>query len=142
MKKNKIISAVSLLLIPIVLTGCGNKKVLTCIQEESVSSLEYKFEFKQDKLKKFKIKAQFDFSDVNEVQFESSSKQDYCESFNKSFDNALTNCKQNVEGRLITVSSDVDLNKFSSKLGGNIDEVKIEDTKKKKKKEGFKCKIK
>ena len=136
------ILALWIILVASTLTGCGNKKVLTCTQEESVSSLEYKFEFKKEKLNKFSVKAQFDFSDVSDVQFESSSKQDYCASFNKSFDDALTNCKQKIDGRLITVSSDVNLDKFSGKLGGNIEEVKIEETKQSFEKEGFKCNIK
>ena len=50
MKKSKFIGAVSALMIPILLTGCGKNQVLTCVQEESVSSLEYKIEFKKEEL--------------------------------------------------------------------------------------------
>lgn len=137
MKKSKFIGAVSALVIPILLTGCGKNQVLTCVQEESVSSLEYKIEFKKEELKKFNIKAQFDFSDVNDVQFESSKKQDFCESFNNSFDKSLKDCKQKVDGKLITISAEVDLSKFDKKLSG-----KIEEAKQDLEKEGFKCKIK
>ena len=137
MKKRSIGIALSVLCIPVFLTGCNKNKVLNCVQEESVSSLEFNIEFGKEEVKKFNLKAQFDFSDVNEVQFESSKNTDFCSSFNSSFDNALKNCKQKVDGKLITVSSEVDLSKYSKSLSG-----KIEEAKQDLEKEGFKCKIK
>lgn len=137
MKKNKIISSLLVTMIPVLLTGCGKNNVLTCVQEESVSSLEVISEFKDEEVKKVSIKAEFDFSDVNDVQFETSKNQDFCASFSGAFDNALKDCKQTVTGKLITLSADIDLDKYSKNLSGKIEEAKQDFEK-----QGFKCKIK
>lgn len=137
MKKNKIFGSLIVALVPVLLTGCGKNNVLTCVQEESVSSLEVTSEFKDEEVKKVSIKAEFDFSDVNDVQFETSKNQDFCASFGQSFDNALKDCKQTVTGKLITVAADIDLDKYSKNLSGKIEEAKQDFEK-----QGFKCKIK
>lgn len=136
MKKNKLFGSLTLALVPILLTGCGNKHILTCVQEESVSSMEIKAEFEKEEVKKLSIKAEFDFSDVNDIQFETSKDQDFCSSFNGSFNNALKDCNQSVEGKLIVITSDIDLEKFSQLSG------KIEEAKQSFEKQGFKCNIK
>lgn len=136
MNRKKLFGSLVLAMVPILLVGCGNKNTLTCIQEESVSSMEIKAEFQKEEVKKLSIKAEFDFADVNDVQFETSKNQDFCSSFNGSFNNALKDCKQSVEGKLIVITSEIDLEKYGQLSG------KIEDAKQSFEKQGFKCKIK
>ena len=136
MKFKKIIGIMAICAAPVLMTGCGNKNTLTCLQEESVSSMEIVAVFKNEEVEKVNIKAEFDFSDVNDVQFETSKEQDFCSSFNTSFNGALKDCKQSVEGKLIVINSEIDLSKFGELSG------KIEEAKQSFEKQGFKCKIK
>lgn len=138
----KIVLAAALLTAPVLLTGCGNKKTLTCTQSQlGILEAEVKLDFKKDKLSGGKITLTGDYSSlVSEDEVAELQKTDLCAEFTSGGDeleSALEKCSVKWDGAKFTLTAKVTKDLGSKDKYNSLDEAKkaFED-------EGYTCEVK
>lgn len=128
--KKKIFAAVTLAALPLLVTGCGGKK-LVCTQKEDNMEVKYSISFKKDKVDTIKFTTVFDLGamGVSEDQLKDT---DLCETFVKSDDDmkdAVKSCKSDIKDKKATVTATLDAKKMDSESGMDSNQ-SLEDAKK------------
>ena len=116
--KKKLFAAVTLAAIPLLLTGCGGKK-LVCTQKEDSMEMKYSISFKKDKVDTIKFTTTIDLAamGVTEDQLKGT---DLCETFVKSDDDmkeAVKSCKSDIKDKKATVTATLDASKMDNESG-------------------------
>ena len=127
--KNKICAVVTLAVIPLLLTGCGSKK-LVCTQKNDNIEMKYSFAFKKDKLNSIDYYYLIDFGAMG-ITEDQIKQNDLCETFVKSDENikdAVKSCKLDIKDNKVTITSTLDAKKVKAESGITSDS-KMEDVK-------------
>ena len=121
----------SMLLLAIVLTGCGSNtnnqnsggndepvlagKRLVCSQKVQTVDVNMIADFKENELTYLGLKYEMDLSGYTDVQIKAIGEQDMCSTVKKSmssYTDAFTNCKQKLENKTLLITADFDLDKL------------------------------
>ena len=136
--KRKLMGAALFLCGVLCLTGCGGgASKLTCTINQSGVDATINANFDGNKVKDMSLRYDMDLSSYSDSQISLLEKQDYCKSIKASMSQfELSNCKQDISGKALKVTADIDISKMSdSDLTGSPSE-----TKKALEKMGFSCK--
>ena len=138
MKKLYFFSA--LLIVTLLVTGCGSSKRIVCSQKVSIVDVDMIIDYENDKLSAMGLKYTMDLSDYNDEQINQVTSQNLCSSVQaamSTYSDAFTNCKQNMEGKTLVITADFILEKLPGYQKG-VDE-KMEDAIKGLEAQGYKC---
>ena len=143
----KIVIAALLLTAPVLLTGCGSKKTLTCTTSMmGMLDAEVKIDYQNDKVSGGKYTITYDYGAMGatDEEIEEAKKESMCDSYTKDSDEsddeivkAFGKCTEKWDGSKITLTINLE------KKLGDIDGYKtIDDAKASLEKDGAKCEIK
>lgn len=135
--KKKILSLVLVLGTIFVLTGCGKASTIVCSQKVGSINVEINADFTGNKVKRMGLKYVMDNSKYSDTYAETIAKQDLCKTVKSSMSSQfeLVDCKQSVDGKVVTITSDIDITKMkSSSLTGSPAATKTELEK-----QGYSC---
>ena len=139
----KTISACIVLTMIVMLTGCGNREKVVCEQKSTSYTTQLVTEIEKDTIKGMSMKMEMDLSAYSDAQIEQVAKQDFCtlvKSYLSTYSEALENCKQDVSRKILTITSDINVNKITDQ------ELQLNKTSKEVKeyfeKQGYTCEIK
>lgn len=128
------------------LTACGNdnvvkgRKELVCSQKVSVVDIDMIADFNDDKIESLELKYTMDLSSYSDEQISAISGQNMCSSVKSAmsdYTDAFTNCKQNIENKILVITADFDINKMG---GADItSKTNIEDAKKAFESQNYTC---
>ena len=139
MKNLKVILTV--LAVVILVTGCSQKKTkLECTQTASGVDVGFNVDFEGNIIKDINITYDMDLSKYNDTQIEAIGKEDFCSKVKEAlsdYEKGFNNCTQNTENKNLNVKANIDINKISKKLLGNMQEP--EKAKAEIEKQGYKC---
>ena len=137
MKKVGYVVVVMLLL---VLTGCGKTTKMTCKLSQTGVDLDYNLEFNGNMLSKMSLKYVMDLSNYTDTQIEAVGKQDFCNVLKDSmsqYKEGFENCNQKIEDKNMIVYTDINPDKVTNSV---LDKMgSVEDTKKALEDIGYKC---
>ena len=130
--KKKLFAAVTVAAIPLLLTGCGGKK-LTCTMKENNYEAKMSMVYKKDKLDSMKVT--MTISDATEEQ---SKQTDLCKNFIEAefTKDAVKSCKSSYKNKKITVNATLNVKKLSDDILSS----KYDDAKKGLESSGYTCK--
>ena len=121
--KKGIISAILVICAVFCLAGCGNKpSTLTCTQKVSTVEVELTANFVGNNVKAMSMKYEMDFSNYSDTLVNTLASKDYCSTVKSAMGSqfTLTDCKQNLEGKKLVITSGIDITTFSkSDLSGS-----------------------
>ena len=131
------------LVFALVLTGCGNREKVVCEQKSTSYTTQLVTEVEKDTIRGMSMKMEMDLSAYSDAQMEQVAKQDFCtlvKSYLSTYSEALENCKQDVSRKILTITSDINVNKITDQ------ELQLNKTSKEVKeyfeKQGYTCEIK
>ena len=138
MKKLYFFSA--LLIVTLLVTGCGSSKRIVCSQKVSIVDVDMIIDYENDKLSAMGLKYTMDLGDYTDEQINQVTSQNLCSSVQaamNAYSDAFTNCKQNMEGKKLVITADFVLEKLPGYQNG-VNE-KMEDAIKGLEAQGYKC---
>lgn len=141
MRKNIFFVTFMVLLIGLILTGCGAKKELICKNSTPSVDISFNLKYESNKFKKFKISYSIDLSKYSESQKEDFLKQELCLIIENSmnFKGAFKGCNQKQSGNKLLINTDVNISKIDSTILKDFDD--INDAKTGLETKGFTCNI-
>lgn len=124
----KIIIGLALLTAPILLTGCGSKKTLTCVSQQSSSgpteNTTATLVYEGKTMKSGEVVYTFDFSNIitDDSQYEVLKQQKYCDSMvpqlkltNKSMADGIGECTEKWDNKTLNITINLDAEALSKK---------------------------
>ena len=129
-----------LLVITLLVTGCGNTKRIVCSQKVSIVDVDMIIDYKDDKLSAMGLKYSMDLSSYTDDQIKQVTSQNLCSTVQaamSTYSNAFTNCKQSLNGKTVVITADFILEKLPGYQSG-VDE-KMEDAIEGLEAQGYKC---
>ena len=122
-------------------TGCAGKNTkLVCTQSQSGVDMTFDVNFKGNVVDTMDIKYEMDLSKYTDKQVEAVGKQDFCtkvKSVMGQYKDGFEDCKQSIENKKLTVSSNINVDKIASSTRDKIGSP--DATKKEIEQSGFKC---
>ena len=138
MKKLYFFSA--LLVVTLLVTGCGNSTRVVCSQKVSIVDVDMIIDYEDDKLSVMGLKYTMDLSTYTEEQIKQVTSQNLCSNVQaamSTYSDAFTNCKQNLNGKSVVITADFILEKLPGYQSGATE--KMEDAIKALEAQGYKC---
>ena len=115
---------VSILLIALFVTGCGNSNEVVCTQSVSGVKIDMIMSFKEDKLDTMGLKYSMNLEDYSDEQIKQIGEQNLCSSVKnamKTYVDAFKNCKQNIDNKNLVITADFDIDKLPGSEKGKRD---------------------
>lgn len=114
----------TLLVVALLVTGCGSKNEVVCTQSVSGVKVDMIMNFKDDKIDTMGVKYSMDLSNYSDDQVKQIESQNLCSSVQTAmgtYGTAFTNCKQKVENKNLLVTADFDIQKLPGAINGQGD---------------------
>lgn len=116
--KKRMIVLLFVVALTVILTGCGSKKStkLVCTQSVNGVDVEFNIFFEGNKINKMDFNYAMDLSTYTDEQVEILSNQDFCsivKSSMKEYEDAFTNCNQNITDQALKINSVLDVDKVA-----------------------------
>lgn len=118
MKNKKMAFLLSVMLLTLILTGCGSKKSTKLVCTQSVNGVDVEFNvlFNGNKISKLDFNYNMDLSAYTDEQIDAVASQDFCSIVKSSmseYKDAFTDCKQNIADKTLKINSDLDIDKIA-----------------------------
>ena len=123
-------------------TACGSKTTVKCTTNSSGIDVNLNIGFDGNKIEKMDLQYFMDLSSYSDSEISLIKNQEFCSGIKTSmsdFKDAITDCKQNIEDKKLTVNANFDVNKIAASTLEKMQSP--EDAKKDLESSGYKCEI-
>ena len=139
----KIGLAAVVVLMTLLVSGCGKTQKLSCVQNPDNIDIEFNIGFKGNTIQTMDFSYNYDISGLTDTLKETIKKQDFCVQVKeamKDYKEAFTDCKSSIKDDHLIVTSVLDINKIAKNALEKM--TSIESAKAELEQQGYACTIK